>query len=144
MSTVLGQWSSFEKLNSDAEDILGEAGLQLLRGRLLAVAAGGLLWLGTPCKSWVALSRSWSCRSTAMPQGPVPALCSGTQHKYLHEHSTIAGVTALLLRTSALLGLRCTLEQPLSSLLFSRPCCARCACGYEWPPHHVIHGLVRR
>ena len=115
---IVGAWASFEVQDDESENILAIDGVKLLLRRVLLVGLGGLVWLGTPCKSWVGLSRSFTMRTTSAPQGPVPALCSAKQRRYLKEHNCIAEISALLLQTATHLGLDYCLEQPLSSLLF--------------------------
>eukprot|EP00974_Lingulodinium_polyedra_P031042 2987261-Lingulodinium_polyedra.AAC.1 len=59
------------ELQDDAEqNILTERGLQLLTTWLCSLVLNGLLWLGVPCATWVALSRSTTKRSQFLPFGP--------------------------------------------------------------------------
>ena len=107
-------WATFENLDNEKEDVLQNDGLSLLLSRMLAITAGGLVWLGTPCKSWIALSRSFTRRSVELPDGPdcLASLCSPRQHAYLLEHNSIAEVSALIMETAYRLSLQCALEQP--------------------------------
>ena len=74
----------------------------------------------TPCKSRVALSRSYTHRSAYQPQGPNKGHCAKTtQSAYLQLHNRIANITSYLMKLALLLGHTVTLEQPDSSLLFS-------------------------
>eukprot|EP00969_Alexandrium_andersonii_P231588 10227154-Alexandrium_andersonii.AAC.1 len=105
---------------SDAEnDVLTMHGLKRIALWMLRIGKNGYVHLGTPCKSWVALSRSWSQRSCIAPQGPSPSRVSDEQWSYLREHNSIGHITAHVVRTAHALGLVYTIEQPVSSLLFS-------------------------
>ena len=64
-----GTWGTFEKLDDESQDILLSSGVVKLLTRLLASMPGGLAWLGAPCKSWVALPRSFLRRAKDLPQG---------------------------------------------------------------------------
>ena len=57
-SDVAGEFLTFEKLDSDKEDVMTTAGLNLLLQRVCRIQSHGILWMGTPCRSWVASSRS--------------------------------------------------------------------------------------
>ena len=56
------QLLSFRQVN---QNILNSAGLLYLMRLILRVTATGLVWLGTPCKRWVCLSRSFTQKSSA-------------------------------------------------------------------------------
>ena len=112
-------------MNSSDEDITRLSGVKLLLGKVLRIRQGGLLWIGTPCKSWVALSRSFTKRSIIQPAGPGKQYTTEAQRRYLDEHNTIAEVTALFIRTAAALCFYFVIEQPVSSLLFKYDAVAR-------------------
>ena len=115
---IVGPWSTFERNDNDSEDIMREEGVLILLGRLLRVRRGGIVWLGTPCQSWIALSRSFSMRTSLSPQGPIDALCTPKQLSYLKEHNAMGYISSLILRTAFMLGIHFCLEKPVSSLLF--------------------------
>eukprot|EP00974_Lingulodinium_polyedra_P108434 10496796-Lingulodinium_polyedra.AAC.1 len=100
---VLGDFRTFEFNNDPAQDILATDGVVFMLSMLLSTCQNGLLWLGTPCKSWVVLSRSFTQRSLLQPQGPA----GGTerQRSYLDEHNTIAVISAMCIRTAAALNI---------------------------------------
>ena len=79
---------------------------------------GGLVWMGTPCQSWIVLSRSWTQRTSYRPEGPT-TFRSSQQQKYLQRHNALAELTALIITTATALSIVYTIEQPASSLLFS-------------------------
>ena len=114
----VGAWSSFEILNNNEHNLLLDSGLEILLGMVLSICAGGVLWMGTPCKSWVALSRSFTRRSLAWPEGPPVHLCTARQKDYLKEHNTLADRTAMLAELVSCLGISYVVEQPQSSILF--------------------------
>lgn len=115
---LVGPFLTFEILNDDAEDIMWRSGVMILLEKFLSIAFEGLLWLGTPCKSWVALSRSFTHRSLIQPSGPDKHHTSQRQCDYLDGHNSIAELTALFIRSAAALGIYVIVEQPVSSLLF--------------------------
>ena len=94
-SDVAGEFLTFEKLDSDKEDVMTTAGLNLLLQRVCRIQSHGILWMGTPCRSWVALSRSWTRRSLLQPAGPSAKFTSKKQRAYLDEHNAIASLTSL-------------------------------------------------
>ena len=114
----VGPWASFEILDDSKHNMLLDSGLKILIAMVLRTCIGGVLWMGTPCKSWVALSRSFTQRSLAWPEGPPAHLCTARQHAYLKEHNTLVDRTALLADLAHCLGIFFVVEQPLSSILF--------------------------
>lgn len=130
-SRLVGPMGSFEIENSPRENILNSDGVSYLMELLLRIRTKGLTWLGTPCKSWVCLSRSFTRRSSLQPAGPPKAYTTGRQFEYLMEHNCIADVCALVIRTVAALNIDFIVEQPMSSLLFSYPAIRDCLkdCG---------------
>ena len=115
---MVGPVLTLELLDDSTCNILHVNGLRKLLIKLMRVMRCGWLWLGTPCKSWVALSRSFSRRSMLIPEGPPASATSARQRLYLDEHNGIAQLTALLFETACLLSIHPVIEQPQSSLLF--------------------------
>ena len=150
---IVGPWSEYEMLKDPQQNIETKHGLHLVAANLLCVTAGGLVWMGTPCKSWVCLSRAWTQRSKDMPMGPVPAVCRRKQAAYLAKHNKIAEINALIALSAQALGIKWVVEQPLSSLLFHFPpmrsAISRCnaetvsfrmsALGSDSPKPHQAH-----
>ena len=120
-----GPTETFEILNEPQQNILTDMGLVLLLRLLLRIHEGGLAWFGVPCQSWIALSRSFTARSSLQPAGPPAAYTRTCQRDYLDCHNAIATRVSLAIRTATLLGVKWVIEQPLSSRLFefepSRP-----------------------
>ena len=83
---------------------------------LFRIMEEGFCWLGTPCSSWVSLSRSWSQRTCLSPEGPRHA--SFKLSKYLKLNNAVAIISALIIRTCKVLHIRHMVEQPRSSLLY--------------------------
>ena len=121
MSELVGEFAGYDLYVDPTHDALSEEGLQILLSLVLRVAAGGLIWLGTPCSSWVALSRSFTKRSAFQPEGPPVAFRTQAQHDYLEKHNQLANISAFVIRTARALGIDYILEQPVSSLLFQYP-----------------------
>ena len=117
MRANVGPFESYEILLDPKHNTLASSGLELLLQLVFRTVSSGLVWLGTPCKSWVMLSRSWSGRTMARPGGPANA--SKAQKAYLDEHNAMAEVSSCLVRTAHAVSLRYIVEQPISSLLFS-------------------------
>lgn len=114
----VGPFLTFEVRDSPEQDISKTSGLHVLLVMVLRIRLGGLLWLGTPCQSWVALSRSFTQRSQLQVAGPGRQYTTAGQQRYLDHHNRIADITALLARTAHELGIFFVIEQPVSSLLF--------------------------
>ena len=133
--SLVGPVLTFEILQNPSHDILDTYGMKELLVMVLRIMQGGWLWLGTPCKSWVVLSRAFTRRTVMAPQGPPPGSTSRRQRQYLDEHNTIALITSYLMISAAAMGIFPILEQPQSSLLFRYPPIAKallqCKC------HHV-------
>ena len=118
-SQHVGAWEKFEIMDNAKHNLLLQSGFEILVGLMLRIGKGGLLWMGTPCKSWVIMSRSYTQRSLARPEGPPPHLCkTPKQAKYLQEHNTLADRTALLAQLAYALHIYYVVEQPQSSILF--------------------------
>ena len=105
---------SFELQDDPRQNILTDEGLQMLALWLCSLVPGSFLWLGIPCATWVALSRSSTKRSAFLPFGPDS--CTDK----VAEHNRINHLCALLVVTASVLGVYFVIEQPLSSLIFVR------------------------
>eukprot|EP00973_Karenia_brevis_P089021 12346149-Karenia_brevis.AAC.1 len=116
---LVGPFACYDIKHGRLHDILEDDGLRSAVVLLLRVASGGYVHFGTPCKSWVTLSRSWTQRSLLRPAGPPASKLKPAQAKYLESHNRIATYTAYLIKTARALGIEFTIEQPTSSLLFS-------------------------
>ena len=112
-------------------DLLTDIGLKFALTLLLRLSQNGHSHYGTPCQSWVALSRSWSQRSPFLPSGPPRNQCSHRLWRYLEKHNRLAELTALLIRTGKAIGASFTLEQPVSSLIFAFDPMVRALVGSE-------------
>ena len=115
---MVGPFASYDILIDGSHDLLTQAGLLEAMKILLRICARGLLWLGTPCQSWIGLSRSFTRRSRIQPEGPPPSRCSSTLSAYLKTHNELAHRSALFIITANLLKIFIAIEQPTSSLLF--------------------------
>ena len=115
----VGPFAYFDIRHGPTYDISTDAGVRTAMILLLRVASGGHLHFGTPCSSWVALSRSFTKRSSYQPKGPDKAHCTKKQWAYLQLHNRIAKISSYLMKLATLLGHTVSLEQPVSSLLFS-------------------------
>ena len=93
----------------------------LLLRRQCRIQAKGVLWMGTPCKAWVALSCDWTRRSIHQPAAPGSKFTWFSQRAYLDEHKYIATVTLYLLVSAWRMGFFYVVEQPHSSLVFRFP-----------------------
>lgn len=119
-ANLVGPFGTFEVNDDPSENLLTETGLHKLLVMLFRVKAGGHIHLGTPCKSWVVLSRAYTQRSILRPEGPAVRR-SKRQSKYLDEHNGLASLSAKIIRTACIAGITFTIEQPVSSLLFHFP-----------------------
>ena len=69
-SNHIGPFVTSEVEDDSRDNLLLKEGLLRLLTLLFRACAGGHLHLGTPCKSWVCLSRSYTHRSSINPGGP--------------------------------------------------------------------------
>ena len=120
-SRFVGCFEPFELRTNPEHDILNPCGFKLLLLLILRIGKGGHVHIGTPCKSWIFLARSYSRRSLLQPQGPDAAHCSKSLKKYLTEHNALADITGCLVRLAVALELTYSVEQPRFSLLWSYP-----------------------
>ena len=116
--SMIGPWGRYDIKHGTDFDASTAAGQQRAIIMLLRVARRGYVHFGTPCKSWVALSRSFTKRSGYMPSGPPQGRCSTRQWQYLSLHNKLALITSYLIKTAVALHHVYTVEQPVSSLLF--------------------------
>ena len=100
------------EMNQD-HDILQAYGLKLLLSCLTATLAGALLWVATPCSTFVILSSS-VCKRTFENQylGDIQRYC-------VQEGNVLADLSGLVLLLGFLLSLKDGMEQPSSSVM---PC----------------------
>ena len=115
---VVGTFIPYAILNDESEDVLNSQGLYAFLILVLRIRRNGVLWMGTPCKSWVCLSRPFTQRSMIRPGGPKRSLTTNKQQKYLDEHNALGILTGLLMKLAHSLGIQYVVEQPMSSLLF--------------------------
>ena len=112
LSKFNGLVATFDLKDGPEQDILTLDGVVLILQYILCTVVEGLLWLGTPCCSWVILSRSSTRRSALLPGGP--ADCTD----FVATHNCIAELCSLLARTAYACRVYFIFEQPQSSLLY--------------------------
>ena len=115
----IGPWGTYDIKNGQQFDCTTKVGQRCAIVLLLRLARHSHAHFGTPCRSWVALSRSFTKRSGLRPGGPPKSRCTPALWKYLSLHNQIAQVTSYLIKTCVAMGHTITIEQPVSSLLFS-------------------------
>ena len=130
----VGPTLTFEVLDNIEEDCMHETGIVKLLTYVLSIMIEGWCWLGTPCSSWIILSRSFTQRSIVQPSGPT-TWKSRKQHDYVKKHNDIATISALVYKTCVILGIAVAVEQPRSSLLWRFPPVKE---ALEMAPLHTI------
>ena len=115
---LVGPFASYDIKYGESCNLLTDAGLLWAMLLLLRIARSGYTHFGTPCRSWIVLSRSFTQRSSYLPAGPRRSQCTDKQWHYLQEHNRLGELSAYLIKTARALGHSFTLEQPNSSLLF--------------------------
>ena len=102
-------------LSRDAnEDMLTTGGwLKALR-QVLRLKIGAVLWCGTPCSTWIFLSRGSTGRSTLNPLGRPLVQC-------VSDANILASRVCLLCIVAFARGASWAMEQPASSLLPLHP-----------------------
>ena len=96
---------------NDGEDITTTAGLKLTISYICRCKEKGLVWLGTPCSSWIFVGRSNAERYVWWPAG-------NTKKAYTRAHNNLAEISANLAWLAFCLGVYVMIEQPLTSCLF--------------------------
>ena len=86
-------------------------GLLLLIQILLTIMSGGLVWFGTPCRTWVWIARGHTRRSAGNIDG-------STLRRDVRQANRIADIVAVLLGLMVLRGVFYLIEQPCSSLVW--------------------------
>ena len=114
----VGPWGAYDSKHGKEFDCATRVGQRNAIVLLLRLAKHSHAHFGTPCRSWVFLSRSFTKRSGLRPCGPPKSRCTPAQWKNLFLHNHIAQVTSYLIKTCVAMEHTFTIEQPLSSLLF--------------------------
>ena len=84
MSLEIAGSLSFDLRESTDHDIATDAGQQLLLEFFFRVEKRGLLWLGVPCESWIAMASRFTRRSVFQLVGPPPKFRTKTNKNILH------------------------------------------------------------
>ena len=100
---------------NENHDVLSASGFRLLLLALTASVVGGLVWVATPCSSFVVLSAS-VCRRNASN-----GFLGDTNRFCVEQGNVLADISGLVLLLGFFLGLHDGLEQPGSSCLPSTP-----------------------
>ena len=96
---------------NEKHDVLTGPGLRLLLTALTSTVAGAMLWVATPCSSFVVLSASGHQR------GPDNAFLGDSGRFFVEQGNVLADISGLALFLGYLLSLKDGLEQPGSSCL---------------------------
>lgn len=106
---------TFEKTDDQQwENILHAKGLSYLVWLVLRVAPGGLVFMGPPCKFWIFLTLSHTCRTKIDPQGSPLSWMA-------REGNQIADATAKVALLCKAMGIHFVVEHPLGSFLWKYP-----------------------
>lgn len=103
--------SGFDSCNSENQNILDSSGLELMLNCLTALRRQGLLWLGTPCSSFVVLCRAQSLRNLAN------SFLGDESKGFVAVGNALGEISALLFFLAWCLDIFVILEQPQSSCL---------------------------
>ena len=95
----------------DGQDVTKPSGQQFAISCLCRCHPLSLVWLGTPCSSWIFIGRSNAGRYTWLPAGD-------ETRAYTRAHNNLADISIDLAWLAFCLGLHVVIEQPLSSILF--------------------------
>ena len=103
--------TGLDSCNSESQNILDPSGFELVVNCLTALRHRGLLWLGTPCSSFVVLCRAQSARNLAN------SYLGDQSRGFVVLGNCLGELSALLFFLSSCLGIWAVLEQPQSSCL---------------------------
>ena len=67
---LVGPAETFDVAQDRSQEILHVNGVRQLLVKIMRIMHCGWLWLGTPCSSWIVLTRSFTRRSLLLPGGP--------------------------------------------------------------------------
>ena len=95
----------------DGQDVTKPSGQRFAIDCLCRCHPCSLVWLGTPCSSWIFIGRSNAGRYTWLPAGD-------ETRAYTRAHNNLADISIDLAWLAFCLGLHVVIEQPLSSILF--------------------------
>lgn len=107
--------SGFDNVHSSLHDALTGDGLRLIIDAVTSLKRKGLLWLGTPCSSFVVLCRCQSQRSAANQW------LGDTTRRFVMCGNALMEASALLYFLASSLQLLAVLEQPGSSCMACAP-----------------------
>ena len=96
----------------DGQDVTKPSGQRFAINCLCRCHPCSLVWLGTPCSSWIFVGRSNAGRYTWLPSGD-------ETRAYTRAHNNLADISIDLAWLAFCLGLHVVIEQPLSSILFN-------------------------
>lgn len=107
--------SAFDSEYMSAHNLLSSYGIKLVIDCLTSIRRGGLLWLGTPCSSFVILCR---CQNERCEEN----MFLGNVNKlFVQLGNCLAEISSILFLLGYMLGIRTVVEQPGSSCLFRMP-----------------------
>jgi len=104
----------FDVLYSKKHDIESDEGFRCLLEASLRLKAGGVLWGGPPCKTWIWIARSGTSRSASRPEGDTSVV---RVRKGNLQATRFAALAALVVLRSG----RFVMENPRSTLLHKLP-----------------------
>ena len=107
--------SGFDNVYSESQNLLESSGLQLVLNCLTSLRCRGLLWLGTPCSSFVVLCRAQSMRHESN------SFLGDTSRGFVVIGNALGEMSSLLYFIAWCLCIWVVLEQPHSSCLPSMP-----------------------
>ena len=97
-----------------SEDVLVPSGFWNALTCVLSIVEGGLLMMAPCCKSMGFMNRKNTCRTSENPEGNL--MCAAVQ-----DGNAQAKVAAFLFALACLRGIKCVVENPVGSVLFSLP-----------------------
>ena len=101
---------TFDLESKPSQDMMSVAGYLQAIQRTLRVCTKGLLWLGTPCRSFVWVSRSRHKRSRANPFGD-------SKHRFVECGNSLTARSVILCLIALVRGVLFFTEQPSGSCM---------------------------
>ena len=125
--------ATFERDTSPLQDLATDNGFLDATRLVLGLKHKGLLWCGTPCSSWVFLSRGSTGRSRERPLGEEEREC-------VRVANLLVSRVAILIYLAVSRGAVWVLEQPASSIMTCHPRMARIEEQCALPSANMLNG----
>jgi len=114
---------TFDMRLSDLHNFMRPAGFIAMVATVMAMHKGAVLWLGTPCSTWVWMSRHSSGRATE--------ILGNLSSAYIRAQNALISRVCYIIVLAMKRGVYWIIEQPDSSIMWQHPIMARVLSRYS-------------